>query len=194
MAKQKPSDRRKGGADGDVPEPDLTPIMNLTFMLILALLTMAAILPMGLITIQAPQLGGGGGASEEEDKPKEKPLNLTIFVKLDGYDLAASGASLDGSTDGRPGQRLFPKIDVSGQKQYDFEGLRGKLVEIHKAFEDEQSVIIVADPDVLYEDIVKTMDAAREYVSGTEKDQTGKDKPIYEELFPAVAFSPGIMG
>jgi biopolymer transport protein ExbD len=193
MANQKPSDRRKGGGDDGVPEPDLTPIMNLTFMLILALLTMAAILPMGLITIQAPQLGGGA-APEEEDKPKKKPLNLTIFVKIDGFDLAASGASLDGSTDGRPGQRLLPKLDSGANKVYDFAALTKKLVEIHKAFKNEQSVIIVADPDVIYEDIVKTMDAAREYVSGTEKDQMGKDKPIFEELFPAVAFSPGIMG
>ncbi|MCP4503002.1 MAG: biopolymer transporter ExbD [Deltaproteobacteria bacterium] len=180
MPSQKPSDRRRGGLDDELPEPDMTPMMNLTFMLILALLTMASIMPMGLISVQAPQITGGGGGGP---KPKEtkKPLTLTIFVTKDGFNLAASGATLDGSSDGREGQTLFPRIDEGGKKNYDFAKLNQRLSIIKKSFPLEQSVIITADEDVIYEDIVRTMDAAREDADGN-------------ELFPAVAFSAGIVG
>jgi biopolymer transport protein ExbD len=185
MASQKPSDRRRGGIGEDVGEPDLTPIMNLTFMLILALLTMSSILPLGLISVQAPQIAGGGGGPASDTPPEdEQPkLNLTIFVTKDGFNIAASGATLDGSTDTPPraGEPLFPKITIDGKLKYNFEALNRKLIEIKKNFPREQSVIITADEDVIYDDIVKTMDASRESADG-------------RELFPAVAFSAGIVG
>lgn len=185
MASQKPSDRRRGGIGDDVGDPDLTPIMNLTFMLILALLTLSSILPLGLISVQAPQIAGGAGGAAADTPPEdEQPkLNLTIFVTKTGYNLAASGATLDGSSDTppRPGEPLFPKITVDGQQKYNFEALNRKLIEIKKNFPREQSVIITADEDVIYDDIVKTMDASRESADG-------------RELFPAVAFSAGIVG
>ena len=177
----KPSERRKGDAGAEIGEPDLTPIMNLTFMLILALLTMASILPIGLITVQAPQIAGGGGGGATPPPPTEKPLNLTIFVTLKGFNIAASGATLDGSTEGRPGEALFPKIkNEKGELVFDFDRLNAKLTQIKKSFPLEQKVIITADESILYEDIVKTMDASRESPDG-------------EELFPAAAFAGGIV-
>lgn len=184
MAAQKPSDRRRGGIGEDVGDPDLTPIMNLTFMLILALLTLSAALPLGLISVQAPQIAGGAGGTGEVPPEDEQPkLNLTIFVTKDGFNLAASGATLDGSSDTppRPNEPLFPKITLDGQQRYNYEALNRKLIEIKKNFPREQSVIITADEDVIYDDIVKTMDASRESADG-------------RELFPAVAFSAGIVG
>lgn len=183
MANQKPSDRRRGGIGEGPGEPDLTPIMNLTFMLILALLTLSSVVPLGLISVQAPQMGGGGGGGGSDEEPKPK-LNLTIFVTKKGYNLAASGATLDGASDKppRPGQPLFPKTaGADGQQDYDYAALNKKLIEIKQSFLQETSVIITADEDVLYEDIVRTMDAARESADG-------------KELFPAVAFSAGIVG
>lgn len=181
---RKPSDRRRGGIGEGVGEPDLVPIMNLTFMLILALLTLSSLLPLGLITVQAPQIAGGG-TSEPQNPEEEKTekLNLTIFITMKGFNLAASGATLDGSSDDppRPGEPLFPKITVDGKEVYDFQSLNRRLIEIKKSFPREQSVIISADEDVAYEDVVKTMDAARESADG-------------KELFPAVAFSAGIVG
>ena len=181
---RKPSDRRRGGGDDGPGEPDLTSLMNITFMLILALLTMSAIMPVGLISVQAPQLSGGGGGSSDPNPEPDKPkLNLTIFVTKTGYNIAASGATLDGSSDTPPrqGEPLFPKITDAGRKIYNFQALNRKLIEIKKNFPREQSVIITADEDVTYEEIVKTMDASRESGDG-------------RELFPAVAFSAGIVG
>jgi len=178
MAGRKPSDRRKGGAEEVAGEPDLIPIMNLTFVLIAGVLAMTTA-SIGLISIQAPQLNSGGGAGKKADDPDKKKLNLTIFIKGDGFNLAASGATLDGSSEGREGQALFPR---GKDGAYDFAKLQKKLIEIKKVFKDEQAVIIVADPDVEYADVVKVMDTARNYPDN--------DKP----LFPAVAFSAGIVG
>ncbi len=153
--------------------------MNLTFILIAGVLTMTS-MAIGLISVQAPRLNSGdssGPTDEPEEKEEEKKLNLTLFITDQGYNLAASGATLDGSSEGRPGEALFPKKGET----YDYDALQRKLIEIKKVFKREQSVIIVADPDVLYDDIVQTMDAAR----------ATKDN---KELFPAVAFSPGIVG
>lgn len=173
------------GEDAGVEEPDLVPMMNLNFALIACLLSMTVNVPLGLISVQAPQLGGGGGSSaskpEEEKKPK---LNLTIFITRKGYNLAASGATLtgDNATPPRPGQALIQmKPNDKGEMDYDYEALNKKLLEIKKNFPLEDNVIITADPDVIYEHVVHTMDSARESGDG-------------KELFPAVAFSAGIVG
>ena len=109
------------------------------------------------------------------------PSLSPAFRRSDGFDLAASGASLDGSSEGRKGQRLVPKKEIAGKLDFDYQELNRRLIEIKKNFRREQNVIIVGDQDVVYEDIVRTMDACRETADG-------------RELFPAVAFSPGIVG
>lgn len=172
------SDRRRGASEQGPGDPDLTPIMNLTFMLILSLLTLSAVVPIGLIGVQAPSI-----ASEPRhkvDPDARAGLNLTVFVTERGYDLAASGATLDGSSDTppRPGEPLLPKVRAGGGESYDFGALSRRLVEIKKSFPRQQEVIITADEDVVYEDIVKTMDASRTSADG-------------KELFPAVSFSAG---
>jgi biopolymer transport protein ExbD len=182
MAGGKPSERRKVSNDETIPEPDLTPMMNLAFMLILALITLAAFLPLGLITVQAPRLAGaGGGQDKPKDEDEKPPLNLTIFITKDGFNIAATGATLDGSSEGREGQPLVPKVQTGEKQAYNFQDLNRRLIEIKKNFKDETSVIITADPDVIYEDVISTMDAARMSADG-------------QILFPAVAFSAGIVG
>lgn len=163
-------------------DPDLTPIMNIAFMLILAMLTLSAALPLGLISVEAPQIspGGGGGAKNPDDA---KPLNLTVFLTKKGISIGASGATLDGAKDTppRPGEALFPMKKKGDKDVYDFKALRRKLSNIKKGFPEENTVLIIADEDVIYDDIIKTMDAAREDDDG-------------EILFPGVAFSAGIVG
>jgi biopolymer transport protein ExbD len=173
----KRAERRRGAGAGASGEPDLTPIMNLTFMLILSLLTLSAVVPLGLISVQAPRLAGTMNSA------RDPSLNLTIVVTEEGYSLAASGATLDGDFDTppRPGEPLLPKVNVGGRETYDFEGLSRQLIEIKHKFPREQRVNITADEDVIYEDVIKTMDASRETADG-------------RELFPAVAFSAGFAG
>ena len=60
--------RIRGGKvrDGGMPEPDMLPLMNIILMLILALITMAALLPLGFLSTQAQRLSKGEAAKEEK--------------------------------------------------------------------------------------------------------------------------------
>jgi biopolymer transport protein TolR len=182
----KPSDRRHQEAENDEPlDLDVTPFLNIMFMLILSVLAMTAWTQLALLNVQAPQIGGGAsGGSGSTDAPASQ-LNLTVFILKDGFNIGATGATLDGNTEGRPGQPLVTKLEISegGKKRidYDYANLQRRLIEIKKTFPAEQSMIISADADVPYDIVIQTMDAAR-------KSSDGK------LLFPSVAFAAGVVG
>lgn len=135
----------------ELPEPEILPMMNVLFMLVMVLMGMSAFLPIGVISIQAPQLGGAGEAIGES----RQELNLMIMILKTGF---------------RVDSNFFPKIN----NVYDFAGLRAKLIEIKAKNPTERRVILMADPDVIYDDITHVMDAAR---------------PMFDE----VAFVPGVV-
>jgi biopolymer transport protein ExbD len=110
MAK-KPSERRHQDEHNDEPlDLDVTPFLNIMFMLILSILAMTAWTQLAMLNVQAPQIGGGDGGGDG-DEPAEalSQLNLTVFVLPDGFNVGASGATLDGNSEGRSGQPLIPK-------------------------------------------------------------------------------------
>lgn len=181
----KPSDRRHRDAEDDEPlDLDVTPILNIMFMLILAILAMTAWTQLAMLNVQAPQIGGGAAGGAGADAPASQ-LNLTIFILKDGFNIGATGATLDGNSEGRPGQPLVTKLEITqaGKKtvEYDYANLQRRLIEIKKTFPAEQSMIISADGDVPYDVVIHAMDAAR-------KSSDGK------LLFPSVAFAAGVVG
>jgi biopolymer transport protein ExbD len=230
MAK-KPSERRHQDEHSDEPlDLDVTPFLNIMFMLILSILAMTAWTQLAMLNVQAPQIGGGEGGGGDGAPPEGlSQLNLTVFVLPDGFNVGASGTTLDGNSEGRTGQPLIvktPKLtnqlvnEVLGcpgvdqrtkdslrlpsgaddarrkaaiaalsvacpqyadELTYDFSKLQQKLIEIKKSFPDEESMIVSADGNTVYEVIVKIMDAARKTSDG-------------KILFPAVAFAAGVVG
>jgi biopolymer transport protein ExbD len=184
MAKRKPSERSHGGTHGD-EEPldlDVTPFLNILFMLILSILAMTSWTQLAMLNVAAPQIGGGDGGGGGDTPPEAvSTLNLTVFVLKDGFNVGASGATLDGNTEGRTGQPLIPIIMKNGKPEYDYKRLQEKLIEIKKSFVDEESMIVSADGTVPYEVVVKVMDVARRSPDG-------------RLLFPSVAFAAGVVG
>jgi biopolymer transport protein ExbD len=187
VSASKPSDRRhrREEGDGEPLDLDVTPFLNVMFMLILSTLAMTAWTQLAMLNVQAPQIGGDSGGDSGADKPPGTALNLTVFVLKDGINIGATGATLDGASEGRPGQPLLPKINVTQNGKttatYDYANLQKKLIDIKKTFPQEQSMIISADGDVPYDVVVQVMDAAR-------KSSDGK------LLFPGVAFAAGVVG
>ncbi|MDP2345241.1 MAG: biopolymer transporter ExbD [Deltaproteobacteria bacterium] len=186
MAKRKPTERGHGqGQDDDPLDLDVTPFLNIMFMLILSILAMTAWTQLAMLNVQAPQIGGGGGTGGAAPETLST-LNLTVFILPDGFNVGASGATLDGNSEGRTGQPLITKVEktsASGKKSidYDYTRLQQKLIEIKKTFPDEESMIVSADGNVPYEVVVRVMDAARRSADG-------------KILFPAVAFAAGVVG
>lgn len=183
MAREKPSDRRHPtGHGGDDPlDLDVTPFLNIMFMLILSIMAMTSFTQLALLTVEAPKMGGSSAAAPPPDDAPQSQLNLTVFVLKGGFNIAASGATLDGNSEGRPGQPLIPRVTTAEGETYDFKALNRKLIEIKKTFPNEESIIISADADVIYDDVIHVMDAARETDDG-------------KTLFPSVAFAAGIVG
>jgi biopolymer transport protein ExbD len=75
---------------------------------------------------------------------------------------------------------LFPKIKIEGAKVYDFIALQARLENIKAQYPSNRRVMIMADADVIYDDITHAMDAARASKTG-------------QPMFDDVAFIPGVM-
>ncbi len=86
--------RRKRVVD-PISDLDLTTMMNLVIILIPMLLLSVVFVEVGVINITAPTLSvGAPSAPVEPDKEKEEPLNLTVAISPNGFQIAATGAVL----------------------------------------------------------------------------------------------------
>src|SRR5690606_16776564 len=55
-----------------------------------------------------------------------------------------------------------PTIPLKADGTHDFAALNQQMIAVKQAFPTETAVILVAEPDVPYDTLVKTMDAVRE--------------------------------
>ncbi len=181
--------RERGSRESEpFPEPDMLPLMNIILMLILALITMAALLPLGLLSSEAQKLSRGGApASDFVDK---SPLNLIVFITEEGFNFSTYGEAKMGAADPKNVKHraaLIPRVVQSdGSLAFDYAALQAKLEEFKKAdsakfSRDEQSMTITADPEIKFDVIIQSMDAARY--------QSSEKKP----LFPKVSFAAGMV-
>ncbi|MEE9168769.1 MAG: biopolymer transporter ExbD [bacterium] len=161
-------------------DPDLTPIMNLMVVLIPLLLTSAQFIKLGMIEINLPP-AISADAMLNMPKETEKKLDLSVTITDEGFYLASSLAVARGRSGQGP---TIPKLDTG---EYDFAELNKNLYKIKKkatgVFKDVDQVIIVAEPEIEYQTVVSTMDAARAYMSDQEK----------LPLFPTVSLSATVM-
>lgn len=178
-------ERRERGEEA-FPEPDTLPLMNIILMLILALITMAALLPLGFLSSEAQKVSKGGVASiTPEEKEGKKPLNLIIFITEAGFNISVRGEVKMGAADPNNPARKLPLIPnivgPEGGLDFDFQTLQSKLTEFKKLDNEEDAMTITADPEVKFDVVVHTMDWSR----------FDADKKI---LFPKVSFAAGIVG
>lgn|SRR3989338_2551824 len=131
--------RDRKSASGELPEPEILPMMNVLFMLVMVLMGMSSFLPIGVIEIQSPQFGSVG-AGTTESHPQ---LHLMISI-------VASGIKVS------PGS-FIPKI----QDNYDFASLQTQLATLKKSHPKDRKAVITASSHIIYDDIVHTMDAVR---------------------------------
>lgn len=172
----RPSFRRTHKAES--VEPNLTPVMNLMVVIIPLLLSSAQYIKLGVLELNLPPAVGSG--QEQLDKPKETELKLDLAVTItDQGFILSSAAGILRSEDG-------PSIPrVNGD--YNFDVLTQRLFQIKQKargrFTDLESIIIQAEPQIDYQTLVSTMDAARSIeVEGQQV-----------SLFPKVAVSAAVL-
>ncbi len=102
----------------------------------------------------------------------EPGLDLTVTIVEGGFLVAGRGGRL---APGCGELTSAPGLTVEG---HDFEALHACAERVHAAYTEEDSVMITADPQIPYEDVIAAMDALR-------GDETGL-------LFPRVMLSAGL--
>jgi|SRR5579871_2000686 len=170
-------------AEEKFPEPDLLPILNIIFMLILAMVSMAALLPLGVLSSETQRISKGIPVPKEEEG--KKPLTPVVFITEDGFNISIRGDVKMGQPDPKhPGRKLplIPKIQAAnGAMAFDYASLQQKLSEFKALDPKEEAMTITADPGIIFNVIIETMDAAR----------FQKDKTV---LFPKINFAAGLVG
>ena len=176
----KPSKRSRKSAEST--ELNLTPVMNLMVVLIPLLLVTAQFIKLGMIELNLPPAVGTGNVSQAEmPKEADRKLNLTVTITDKGFYLASSAAVALGENGEGP---TIPKL---ADGTYNYDELTKVLYEIKKKasgqFGDSEQIVILAEPEINYQTVIFTMDAARSVE--VEKERL--------PLFPKVALSATVM-
>lgn len=175
----KPSKRSRRPSEN--ADPNMTPVMNLMVVLIPLLLSSAQFIKLGMIEINLPPAAGSSIAQAEMPKEVEKKLDLTVTITDEGFYLASSLAVARGENGQGP---TIPKTETG---EYDYKKLNEILTKIKKkaagVFKDTDRIVIVAEPEIEYQTVVSTMDAARSY----------KENRVLLPLFPSVSLSATVM-
>jgi len=153
--KIRPSDEEHQGELNIIPYLDI--LMNL---IIFMLLSMTGLATFGILNVSAPN-SNAGGPGEQPDKP---PLLLTVAIAKDGFYVAATGGVLGAGeqpAQPAPGQGA-PTIAKKPDGTYDFDALTAKMQEIKANFPNDSKVILAAEVNTEYEQLIGTMDAVRE--------------------------------
>lgn len=98
--------------------------------------------------LQAQQLGTPAEAAQEQQL---KALTVTLVVGARGYTLQTSAGA----------QHELPPLGraADGQVQYDLKGLAERLRQLKADYPDQAAVTVAAEDQVLYQDLVRTIDA-----------------------------------
>lgn len=154
--------RRRVHAWEHTGELNIVPYLDIVVNLVMfMLLSMAGLISLGVLNVSAPKIGGeGAAAGPAEEKPK---LLLTVAVGKQGFYVAGAGGVLGADADTADTTRP-PTIPLKGDA-YDYAALTEQMKAIKAQFPNETQLILSADADVIYDVLIQTMDACREYVA-----------------------------
>jgi len=162
-------------------EINLTPVMNLMVVLIPLLLSSATYVKIGVIDLNLPPAVGTTVSQLDAPKETEKKLDLAITITNEGFYISSSMEIIRGTN------KIGPSIPLTEDRTYDFKKLSEKLYEIKKQslnkYSDTENVVIQAAPEVRYQLLIDTMDAARECTVNGQK----------YTLFPDVSLAAGVI-
>ncbi len=154
--------------------PYLDVVVNLVMFM---LLSMTGLIALGVVNVSAPKIGGEtAGASAAENQPK---LLLTVAIGKSGFYVAGAGGVL-GADAATPDATRPPTIPLKDGK-YDFAALGEQMKAIKDKFPNETAVILSADPEIVYDVLIQTMDACRE-ATVKRPDGTSERRPLFFDV------------
>ena len=139
----KKSVRRNHVGNDDV---NITPVMNLFLVLIPFLLLTAVFVRIAVLELSLPSLSQA--KNSQATKPQKPVIVILLAITEKGFEMKA------------PGVNFAPIPRRKGQFQY--KRLRRDLKALKKKYPDTEDITIQPDENVLYDSIIKVMDACRE--------------------------------
>lgn len=157
-------------------ELNIVPFLDIVTNLILFLLmTSAQVMIVAELDAHLPSLARGRRASSTDEEGST--LNLSVTISEAGLIVSGSGGKLaPGCERMQPGRVIT--VPRSGDGTFDWAALTACAARVHSQFPDERQVILSADPNIEYENIIHAMDALRAQGS--------------DELFPDIMLSAGV--
>jgi biopolymer transport protein ExbD len=149
--------RRRIREEEHTGELNIVPYLDVVVNLVMfMLLSLTGLVGLGVLNVAAPKIAGEAPAAERVERP---PLLLTVAIGREGFTVAGAGGVVgrEAAADvARP-----PTIPLRDGK-YDYAALTEEMKRIKAQFPSETAIILSADPGVLYDVLIQTMDACRE--------------------------------
>lgn len=123
-------------------EPELVPFIDMLVVCCCFLLMSASLLQTAVIEISLPSAAGAGSASTTSSQAGE--LNLSLIITNEGLRIGGSGA-------------ILPLMEKKNGK-YDWDRLAEELKKVKKEFPNQDSIIVISEPEIIYDDIIQAMD------------------------------------
>jgi len=169
----------EGGDDEMGPlDLNLTALMDILSNILFFLLASFGAAVISVVSASVPVASTGD--SDVAKTPDE--VNMTVNIRKDGFHVTAGSETLEAADL----EKMKADIARTGHKpkdepkavlnELDYERLTALLATVKEKYPKSETVILVPEPAIQYDEVVQTMDAARER---TDKDSAGK---VYRKL------------
>jgi biopolymer transport protein ExbD len=142
--------RRGKSAQAEPIDLDMTPMMNMLIILISFLVTMVVFTQLAVIKFDLPPAvsGAGGLAAGDTAAAPGKDVDITLVISEAGLQIMGEGRKLEPIPKGRDG--------------YDFARLGLFMKQLKATYPAAESVVLLIDTSVVYQDIISAMDVCRD--------------------------------
>jgi biopolymer transport protein ExbD len=123
-------------------DPELVPFIDMLVVCCCFLLMSASLLQTAVIEISLPTAAGVSASGVS--MPQGGELNLSLIITNEGLRVGGAGAILP----------LIPKKKA----RFDWDKLTETLKDVKKQYRDQDSIIIISEPEIIYDDIIQAMD------------------------------------
>jgi biopolymer transport protein ExbD len=171
--------RRRRREEEHAGELNIVPYLDVvTNLVMFMLLSITGLIALGVVNVSAPKISAESAAAADAAAPR---LLLTVAISKNGFYVAGAGGVLGGAADQPTVDAKQPPTVPLKDGKYDYGTLTELLARVKDRYPNETNVILSADPDISYDVLVHTMDAARE-VKVKRPDGTSERKPMFFDV------------
>jgi biopolymer transport protein ExbD len=160
-------------------ELNIVPYLDVvTNLVMFMLLSITGLIALGVVNVSAPKISAEGTPAADAAAPR---LLLTVAISKSGFYVAGAGGVLGGAADQPTVDATRPPTVPLKDGRHDYAALTELLAKVKDRYPNETNVILSADPDIPYDVLVHTMDAARE-VRVKRPDGTTERRPMFFDV------------